>query len=102
MSRTVSYNCDEKGFPIEERNEEEYNISELKQVLKSSNIRENADPNKMHYDSLENMAEAATPEEAVILSTKLVERYPEIVFSALQNSLVSYRQKFSAIEEALK
>lgn len=101
MGRTVSYNVDANGFPIEER-DEEYDISELKQVLESSNIRENADPNKMHYDSLENMAEAATPEEAQILSTKLVERYPEIVCSALQNSLVSYRQKFSAIEEALK
>ncbi len=76
-------------------------VSELKQVTASSDMQAAADPNKMHYDSIENLAATCDRQEATILSTKLVERYPEIVCDTLLKSLVDYHQRFDKIKEAI-
>lgn len=75
MARVV----DENGYPIDE----EYNISELKQITESSNIKADADPNKMHYDSIRDMARSVDETEAKIILEILSCRYPDLVCSSL-------------------
>ncbi len=82
MSRIIEYECDENGYPVRE-----YDISELKQITESSNVKADADPNKLHYDSLKNMAFSIDETEASIILEILVCRYPNIAFDALKTRM---------------
>ncbi len=62
----------------------DYDISELKQITESSEIKANADPNKMHYDSIKDLAFSVDETEAGIIAEILCARYPNIIFDALK------------------
>lgn len=82
MSRIVEYERDENGEPIRE-----YDISELKQITESSIIKADADPNKLHYDSLKDMAYSVDEKEASIILDILACRYPDVAFDALRRRM---------------
>lgn len=62
----------------------DYDISELKQITESSNIKADADVNKMHYDSIKDLAFSVDETEAGIIAEILCARYPNIIFDALK------------------
>ena len=62
----------------------DYDISELKQITESSNIKADADVNKMHYDSIKDLAFSVDETEAGIIAEILCARYPGIIFDALK------------------
>lgn len=44
-----------------------------------------ADRNQMHLDRLEDIAENFTDDEAAIVAEKLMEKYPDIIFTVLRD-----------------
>lgn len=66
---------------------QDYDISELKQITASSEVKANADVNKMHYDSMRDLAWAADVEEASIILKIFAVRYPSMMFNVLDNRL---------------
>lgn len=58
-------------------------ISELKQITASSEIKANADTNKMHYDSIVDLANGADEKEASLILKVFARRYPNLMFTAL-------------------
>lgn len=82
MARFIDVN----GFPIGE-DEKSAMISELRQVTESSEIRANADLNKLHYDELKKISEVWDDKEARIVIKNLVKRYPGIMFEELSKRL---------------
>lgn len=61
----------------------DYDISELKQIAESSEIKANADVNKMHYDSIKDMAWSMDEKEVKIILDILTCRYPDLICDSI-------------------
>lgn len=77
----------------------DYDISELKQVLESSEVRANADPNKLHYESLSDTAWAFSDVEAKIVADILAVRYPSLLFGALSARVEKLQSYFDSAKK---
>lgn len=101
MIRKVTYNTDVNGFPIGECNEE-FNIAELKQITESSNIKADADPNKLHYDELKKVTYGYTDEEARVVAKVLAEDKPWILFDALRERMNNMHEVLFDIADVMR
>ena len=79
-----------------------YDISELKQITESSNIQADADPNKMHFDSMRHLAETCDSDEADIIIDILAKRYPGKMFKSLSDRLDHLEGIVKNVSEAVK
>ena len=70
-------------------------ISELKQITEEAEAVK-PDPNKMHYESLANMAQNCPDEEAKIMIDIFAIRFPEIMLQSLSNRITRLQNYFNA------
>ena len=79
-----------------------FNIAELKRLTESSNIKADADPNKLHYDELRNISNVWTEDEARIVIKEVVKKYPGIMFEELNNRLRKLTDVMSNITSSVE